>query len=345
MATESLPGIGTLDTRGRRLNELRLSIVDRCNYRCPYCMPADQIDEKRDFLSPSQRMSADEIELLVRAFVRVGITKLRLTGGEPLLRKDLPTLIRRLAAIEQLEDLALTTNGSLLTAQAGALREAGLHRLTVSMDSLDPRQFAALSGGRGRLDEVLAGVDAAVDAGFASLRINCVIQRGVNEDQILPLSEHFRGTPHVLRFIEYMDVGTLNDWTPQAVVSAAEVRERIAQHYPMIPLSGGVDGTTASRYAYTDGQGEIGFVASVSEPFCSDCGRARVAANGEMYTCLFASSGVDLLTPMRGGADEQALAQRIAAIWSGRQDRYSELRGAAQARALPVRVQMYTVGG
>jgi len=344
MALEPFAGAAS-DRRGRDLSELRLSIIDRCNYRCPYCMPADQIDEKHDFLSPSARMSADEIETLVRAFVRVGITKLRLTGGEPLLRKDLPELVERLARIEQIEDLALTTNGSLLSTHAQRLRAAGLHRLTVSVDSLDPAQFAELSGGRGKLAEVLAGIDAAVAAGFSELRINCVIQRGVNEDQVLPLVEYFRDTPHVLRFIEFMDVGTINGWSPQAVVSAAELRAQISQRFPLVPAAASRAGTTASRYRYVDGRGEVGFVASVTEPFCSDCGRARVAADGQMYTCLFASKSVDLLTPMRSGEGVDQLSERIAGIWTAREDRYSELRGGRRGEPLPVRVQMYTVGG
>ena len=343
MNAEQLPA--TRDRRQRILSELRLSIVDRCNYRCPYCMPADQIDEKRDFLAPSARMSADEIETLVRAFVSLGVSKLRLTGGEPLLSKDLPELIERLAAIAEIEDLALTTNGSLLAAQAGRLRQAGLHRLTVSVDSLDPDQFARLSGERGRLSEVLAGIEAAVAAGFSPLRINCVVQRGVNDDQVLPLVEHFRGTPHVLRFIEFMDVGTLNGWSPQAVVSAAELRAMIGDRYPMLPIQRGTAGTTASRYRLVDGSAEIGFVASVSEPFCSDCGRARVAADGQLYTCLFASRSVDLLGPMRAGENQAAIAARIAAVWQQREDRYSELRGGRLGLPLPVKVQMYTVGG
>lgn len=334
-----------LDRRQRPLSELRLSVIDRCNYRCPYCMPADRIDERRDFLPPSGRLGLAQIERLVRGFVELGVRKLRLTGGEPLLRKDLVELVARLASIDGLEDLALTTNGSLLAKRAAALREAGLHRLTVSVDAIEPAVFAAMSGGRGDIGQVLAGIAAAEAAGFGSLKINCVVQRGVNDDQLLPLAEHFRGSPHVMRFIEYMDVGTLNDWTPQAVVSAAEMRDRIAARFPLRELPGTDPGSTSRRHAYHDGAGEVGFVASVSAPFCGDCGRARVTADGQLYTCLFASSGLDLRDALSSDEDAGRLRARIQAAWQAREDRYSELRAQSQGKRVPVRVQMYAVGG
>ena len=334
-----------LDQRQRALSELRLSIIDRCNYRCPYCMPAAEIDERRDFLAPTERLTNEEIERLVRSFVALGVRKLRLTGGEPLLRPDLPDLLARLVAIKGLEDLALTTNGSLLPRQAVTLRQAGLHRLTVSLDALDPQIFAAMSGGRGEVADVLAGIDAAEAAGFGSLKINCVVQRGVNDDQVLPLVEHFRGTPHVLRFIEFMDVGTLNHWTADAVVSAAQLRAQISTRFPLLPIPEHAAGSTARRFRHADGAGEIGFVASVSGPFCGDCGRARVTADGQLYTCLFGGRGVDLREPLRAGASAQAMQAQIAAVWRARLDRYSEQRAELQGKALPVRVQMYAVGG
>lgn len=347
---QMLPASGLADQRGRALSELRLSIIDRCNYRCPYCMPADQVDDRRDFLAPSDRLSAGEIETLVRAFVRLGVRKLRLTGGEPLLRPDLIEVVERLARIEALEDLALTTNGSLLDRHASALRSAGLHRLTVSVDALDPEIFAAMSGGRGDVRQVFAGIAAAEQAGFGTQKINCVVQRGVNDGEVLPLARYFRNTPHVLRFIEFMDVGTLNHWSPQAVVAAAEIRQLIESEFPLRSLPGERAGSTATRYVYADGQGEIGFVASVSAPFCGDCGRARVTADGQLYTCLFGSRGSDLRQALRAGATAEDLARRINTVWRARSDRYSEQRAelqrsSGQGKALPVRVQMYAVGG
>jgi cyclic pyranopterin phosphate synthase len=339
------PTLALRDRRGRPLSELRLSIIDRCNYRCPYCMPAEQIDEQRDFLAPADRLTAAEIERLVRSFVRLGVRKLRLTGGEPLLRPDLIELVQRLARIEALEDLALTTNGSLLERRAVALRRAGLHRLTVSLDALDPAIFRQMSGGRGDVAQVLAGIEAAERAGFESQKINCVVQRGLNDDQVLPLVRHFRATRHVLRFIEFMDVGTLNHWSADAVVSAAELRARIAAEYPLRELPAIEAGVTASRYLHADGQGELGFVASVSAPFCGDCGRARVTADGQLYTCLFGSRGIDLRSALRTGAGEPELAGLIGRGWRNRDDRYSEQRAELGGKALPVRVQMYAVGG
>ncbi|HZH43928.1 MAG TPA: GTP 3',8-cyclase MoaA [Lysobacter sp.] len=329
------------DTLGRPLRDLRLSVIEACNFRCPYCMPADRVGDAHG-LDTASRLDFDEIESLVRAFVRLGVRKLRLTGGEPLLRRGLPELVRRLAAIDGLEDLALTTNGSLLAAQARALREAGLRRLTISLDALDPAVFRAMSGGRGEVAAVLAGIAAAEAAGFAPLKINCVVQRGVNDDQVLPLAGHFRHSGHVLRFIEYMDVGTCNGWRAGDVVPAAELRARIHARWPLRPLAPGYRGEVATRHAFVDGGGEIGFVSSVSAPFCGDCHRARVAADGTLYTCLFASTGTPLRPLLALG--EAGLAEAVAARWSQRADRYSELR-AARAPAPARRVEMFLVGG
>ncbi len=329
----------TLDKRGRPLRDLRLSVIEACNFRCPYCMPADKIADDHG-LDAASRMSFDEIETLVRAFVNVGVSKLRLTGGEPLLRKNLPQLVERLALIEGLDDIALTTNGSLLAKQAQALRDAGLHRLTISLDSLDATRFRELSGGRGELDAVLAGIDVAEAAGFGSIKFNCVVQRGVNEDDAIALAGRFRGTPHVMRYIEYMDVGTCNGWRRERVVPSAELRDRIAARWPLRALDANYRGEVASRYAFVDGQGEVGFVSSVTEPFCGDCHRARVSAEGKLYTCLFADEGHDLRPWLH---DATGLEQQLHALWGQRSDRYSELRGAAVRD--PHRIEMYVIGG
>jgi GTP 3',8-cyclase len=326
------------DRIGRPLHDLRLSVIEACNFRCPYCMPAERVPDDYG-LDAASRLSFDEIERLVRGFVRVGVRKLRITGGEPLLRKRLPALIVRLAVIEGLEDIALTTNGSLLAAQAHALREAGLHRVTVSLDTLDPAQFSALSGGRGELAEVLRGIDAAHAAGFAKIKLNCVVQRGVNEDQVLPLVAFARRHGHTLRFIEYMDVGTCNDWDAARVVPSAELHDRIHAHWPLHPLGPQYRGEVAARHAFDDGGGEVGFVSSISAPFCGDCHRARVSADGRLYTCLFAAEGTDL----RPWLDDPAFDARLADLWRGRGDRYSELRSGHERPRK--RVEMYLVGG
>jgi cyclic pyranopterin phosphate synthase len=329
------------DLLGRPLHDLRLSVIDACNFRCGYCMPADQVPEDYG-TDASQRLSFDEIDTLVRAFVRLGTRKLRLTGGEPLLRKRLPDLVRRLAAISGLDDIALTTNGVLLAQQAPALHDAGLRRITVSLDALDPQVFAGMSGRRGRVEQVLAGIDAAVAAGFTRLKINAVVQRGVNEDEVLPLVEHFRGSGHVVRFIEFMDVGDSNGWRRDRMVPSSVLRDRIAARWSLHPLQADYRGEVAERYGFDDGGGEIGFVSSVSAPFCGDCHRARVSADGRLFTCLFASAGVDLRATLASG--EAALAEHVAGLWRARGDRYSELRGSPEVRDRR-RVEMYLIGG
>lgn len=328
------------DALARPLRDLRLSLIDACNFRCPYCMPADRIADDHG-LDAASRLSFDEIETLVRGFARLGVRKLRLTGGEPLLRKGLPELVARLAAIEGIDDLALTTNGSLLARQARGLRDAGLQRITVSLDTLDAEIFRALSGGRGELRDVLAGIDAAHAAGFAPVKLNCVVQRGVNDAGIEPLAGYAREHGHVLRFIEYMDVGTCNGWSRERVVPSAQLRDRIAVLWPLRALDANYRGEVAERYAYEDGAGEVGFVSSVSAPFCGDCHRARVSADGRLYTCLFAASGHDLRAMLADGED--AVAKHVAAIWSRRSDRYSEIR--SEAGASRKHVEMYLVGG
>lgn len=329
-----------VDMLGRGLRDLRVSVIETCNYRCPYCMPEDSTPPESS-LDRARRLDFSQIESVVRSFVRTGVRKVRLTGGEPLLRKDLPLLVSRLAAIPGVEDLALTTNGSLLAGRAKALRDAGLHRLTISLDALDPETFCRLSGGRGDVGDVLAGIAAAEAAGFGSIKFNTVVQRGVNEDEVLGLVERFRGTPHVLRFIEFMDVGNCNGWQPQAVVSSRELHDRIHARWPMRPLQPGYRGEVAARHAFVDGQGELGFVSSVSAPFCGDCHRARLSADGQVFTCLFAAKGKDLRPAIEQGGG--ALDARIAGIWGQRADRYSELREAGRRDSK--KIEMFFIGG
>jgi len=339
-ASSISPIFAPIDLLARPLRDLRVSVIETCNYRCPYCMP-EGLTPEETALDRARRLRFDEIETAVRAFVALGVRKVRLTGGEPLLRKNLPELVARLVRIPGLDDLALTTNGSLLAAQAKALREAGLRRVTISLDALDPDVFRTLSGGRGDIADVLAGIDAAEAAGFTSIKFNCVVQRGINDGQILPLVERFRGSGHVMRFIEYMDVGTCNGWTPDRVVPSAELRDRISARWPLRALSPTYRGEVATRYGFVDGRGEVGFVSSISEPFCGDCHRARLSADGQLYTCLFASQGSDLRAALAAG--EPDLRERIAAIWSRRGDRYSELRtGPANDRK---KIEMYFIGG
>lgn len=340
----SLERSPVVDRRSRSLNDLRISVIDRCNFRCPYCMPEDDYPRDHQFLSKSKRLRFEEITRLSRLFAQLGVRKLRLTGGEPLLRRELPELVRQLAAIEGIEDIAMTTNGSLLPASASALREAGLDRITLSIDTLDAETYRKLSGGRGEVQEVHAAINAAMAAGFGALKLNSVVMRGVNDAHVLDMIGYFRGSGHVLRFIEYMDVGTCNEWRQDLVVPSAELRERIAARWPLQSLPANYGGEVARRWAFADGGGEIGFISSVSEPFCGDCTRARLSADGRLYTCLFASNGHDLLGPMRAGASDSELVALIAAVWNARDDRYSEVRGSA----VPVgreRVEMYEIGG
>jgi cyclic pyranopterin phosphate synthase len=335
--------MGLRDAHARPLRDLRISVVDRCNFRCPYCMPEEAYPRDTRFLSLRERLSAAEIERLARVFVGLGVDKLRLTGGEPLLRRDLRDIVARLAAIDGAHDLALTTNGTGLAVQAAALRTAGLRRLTVSVDALDPVRFAEMSGGRGDVAEVLAGIAAARAAGFAPIKINTVVVRGRNDDQVLPVLEHFRGSGCIVRFIEYMDVGTCNGWRAEDVVGSAELIEHIAARWPLTPLPPTRDGEVASRYAYADGQGEVGFVSAVSAPFCGACNRARLSADGQFFTCLFATRGTDLREPLRAGASDAELAALITRVWRARTDRYSEAR--ALAVSPPRRIEMFQIGG
>ncbi|HVT31801.1 MAG TPA: GTP 3',8-cyclase MoaA [Rhodanobacteraceae bacterium] len=333
-----------LDRRARSLADLRISVIDRCNFRCPYCMPEDEYPRDHEFLSKAERLRFEEILRLARVFVGLGVRKLRLTGGEPLLRRDLPELVRQLASIPGDIDLAMTTNGSLLPDKAAALRAAGLKRITLSLDTLDPETFRALSGGRGDVAAALAAIDAAGRAGFGALKINSVVMRGINDAHVLDLLARFRGSGHIVRFIEYMDVGTCNDWRRDLVVPSAELRARIEAKWPLVALPPNQGGEVAERYAFADGGGEIGFISSVSAPFCGDCTRARLSADGRLYTCLFARSGHDLRGPLRAGASDDELAGLIRAVWEARDDRYSEIRSEMRG-AERHRVEMYEIGG
>ncbi len=340
-----------VDLLQRQLRDVRISVMDRCNFRCPYCMPEDRYPKDHAFLKQQQRMSIADIEKLVRALHQLGMRKLRITGGEPLLRKDLPTLISKLKSLPELE-IALTTNASLLTEQAAALKQAGLDRLTISLDSLEANTFAMMSGGRGQLAQVLQGIAAAEAAGFQSIKFNCVVQAGKNEPDVLALASHFRHTAHVVRFIEYMDVGSCNDWRRQDVIDAATMREWIHARYPLARVERQHSSDVAEIYRYLDGAGQVGFISSISQPFCRSCTRARVAADGKMYTCLFTAIGHDLLPVLRHGSANE-LQALIRTVWSTRSDRYSELRaqsapsdtGASATTSNPKRVEMFHIGG
>jgi cyclic pyranopterin phosphate synthase len=339
------PDGGLRDGRGRALHDLRISVMDRCNFRCPYCMPESTYGKGFAFLPAREQLDFEELTRLARLFVAAGVRKLRLTGGEPLLRPNLAELIAMLRALGPDLDLALTTNAVLLAQHAPALKAAGLDRITVSLDSLDPAVFAAMSGGRGSVARVLEGIEAAREAGFDTLKINTVVQRGVNDHTVLDLLERFRGTGVVVRLIEYMDVGSLNDWSAEQVLPARELLARIGARWPLQPLPGRYRGEVAQRWTYADGAGEIGVIASVSAPFCGDCTRARLSSDGMLYTCLFASAGTDLKGPLRAGADDAALAGLVDGIWRARGDRYSEERSARRAAVDPRRIEMYYIGG
>lgn len=330
------------DTRGRNLRDLRVSVTDRCNFRCPYCMPRELFGPDHVFLPQDQVLSIDEIARLVRVFVRLGVRKVRLTGGEPLLRPDLESLVAQIAATPGVEDLALTTNGALLAKRAAGLFAAGLHRVTVSLDSLDPVVFAELADTKVPLARVLAGIAAARQAGRQPVKLNAVLQRGRNDEGLLDLVDYAREHGHVLRLIEFMDVGTTNGWQGAQVVTAGEVLDRVSAVHPLEPVDEPRDGQVAERWRYLDGRGELGLVSSVTRPFCGDCVRARLTATGELHTCLFSAAGHDLRSPLRAGATEDELLTRVQQLWRVRDDRYSELRGTVPITARP---EMSYLGG
>ncbi|MFM1886798.1 MAG: hypothetical protein RL026_1955 [Pseudomonadota bacterium] len=338
-------GRGPRDSLQRPLRDLRISVMDRCNFRCPYCMPRERFHEHYPFLKSAERLSFEEILRLTRLFVPLGVRKLRITGGEPLLRVNLPDLIADLDRIEGVEDIALTTNGVLLARYASELKAAGLARVTVSLDSLDQERFAVMNGGFGRVSEVLEGIEAAQAAGLGPVKVNTVVQRGINDVDVLDLVAHFRGKDVTVRFIEYMDVGNRNDWREQLVVPSKDLVARIGERWPLHPVKPAYVGEVARRYAFDDGHGEVGFISSVSQPFCGACSRARLSSDGRFYTCLFAQDGTDLRSPLRAGASDNELDALIRGTWLGRTDRYSERRAELRAQATGRKVEMNYIGG
>ena len=332
-----------LDALGRPLRDLRISVTDRCNFRCTYCMPKEVFGRDFAFLDRAELLTFEEIARLAQLFANEGVQKIRLTGGEPLLRRDLERLVIMLAGTRGVQDIALTTNGSLLTREkAIALREAGLNRITVSLDSLDDAVFRRMNDVEFPVARVLDAIDAASDAGLGPIKIDVVVKRGENDESIVAMAQRFRGTGHILRFIEYMDVGNTNGWRMTDVVSAREIAERIAEHWPIEPLNPNYFGEVAERWRYLDGAGEIGIISSVTQPFCGSCTRARLSADGKLYLCLFAGTGHDLRALLRGGADDETIAAAIRSYWRTRDDRYSEIRSEATPGT---KVEMSHIGG
>jgi cyclic pyranopterin phosphate synthase len=334
-------GVHPLDTLRRPVRDLRISVTDRCNFRCAYCMPKTVFGQDYRFMDRKELLTFEELERVARVFATLGVEKIRLTGGEPLLRKELERLVERLATIDGL-DLTLTTNASLLARKAGALRDAGLDRVNVSLDSLDDATFKTMNDADFPVARVLEGIEAAAGAGLP-VKVNAVVKRGVNDAGVVDMAAHFRGTSHVLRFIEYMDVGTTNGWRLDDVVPAAEIVERIDAVFPLEPVDAAYRGEVAQRYRYRDGAGEIGVITSVTQPFCGECTRSRISAEGKLYTCLFATRGTDLRALLRSGASDDELQDAVAAVWTKRADRYSEIRTERTAD-LP-RIEMSYIGG
>ncbi len=331
------------DARARALHDLRISVTDRCNFRCTYCMPKEVFDASYSFLPHAQILTFEEIVRLARLFHAHGTRKIRLTGGEPLLRKGIERLVEMLRTALPDVDLTLTTNGSALKAHAQALRQAGLDRITVSLDSLDEATFRAMNDVDFPVAKVLEGIDAASDAGLAPVKVNMVVKRGVNDHQVVDMARHFRGSGHIVRFIEFMDVGSTNGWRMDDVIPSAEIVRRIAEHFPLEPAEANYGGEVAERWRYFDGGGEVGVISSVTGAFCSTCTRARLSTDGSLYTCLFSQRGYDLKSLLRGGADDPAICDAIAAIWERRADNYSEVRTAQTARER--KVEMSFIGG
>jgi len=356
-----MTGLSTIvtvaDTLQRPLRDLRISVTDRCNLRCTYCMPRADFGKDHVFLPRAELLSFEEIARLAGSFIALGVQKIRLTGGEPLLRRNLEQLVAMLAGLHtpagKPVEVTLTTNGVLLSRQAQALRDAGLSRITVSLDGLSDETFGRMSDAKVQVRTVLDGIAAAQRAGFAPIKVNMVVKRGVNDHEIIPMAEHFRAENLraggvVLRFIEYMDVGSTNGWRMDEVVTAREILERLAARHPIRPIAPDYTGEVAERWAYADGIGEVGVIASITRAFCQACTRARLSTDGKLYTCLFAADGLDLRTPLRAGAPDRDLAALIATRWQQRDDRYSELRSAATPAAAasgPKKIEMSYIGG
>ena len=333
-----------LDVFGRPLRDLRVSVTDRCNFRCTFCMPAEVYGERYQFLSRDEILTFEEISRLTQLFVSLGVRKVRLTGGEPLLRADVEVLVKQLASIDGLVDIALTTNGFLLAQKAQALKDAGLHRVTVSLHTLDDEIFGRMNGRGFGTGKVMEGIQKATEVDLSPIKINVVVQKGVNDHTIVELSKYAREPGHILRFIEYMDVGNLNQWKSDQVVTADEIVSTISAELPLEPIQRSYRGEVAERYTYKDGIGEIGVIASVSKPFCGDCTRGRLSAEGKIYTCLFATEGIDLRGPLRAGASDEEVLDVIKNTWNQRTDRYSEER-ASMERPSQRKVEMYHIGG
>ncbi len=344
---ETMRVMPTQDTLGRPLRDLRISVTDRCNFRCVYCMPRELFGADHAFLPRASLLTFEEIERLARLFAALGVSKLRLTGGEPLVRKGIEQLVERLARVPGITDLSLTTNGSLLTAdKAGRLKDAGLHRITISLDALDDETFAAINGVGFPVARVLAAIGHAAAAGLGPVKVNMVVKRGVNDQGVEAMAEHFRGSGHIVRFIEYMDVGTTNGWRMQDVVPAAEVLQRIDAHWPLERVAPNYPGEVANRWRYVDGAGEIGVIGSVTKPFCGGCTRARLSAEGVLYTCLFAALGTSLRDLLRAGVDDDTIMDTLAGVWGHRRDRYSELRSQATPTTRgQKKIEMSYIGG
>jgi len=335
--------VATIDQRARPMRDLRISITDRCNFRCGYCMPKQLFGRDFVFMPHAELLSYEEIVRLSRLFAEQGVTKIRLTGGEPLLRRGVERLVKMLVEVEGITDVALTTNGSILATKARALADAGLTRVTVSLDALDDDVFGAMNDVGFPVARVLAGIDAAAEAGLEPVKVNMVVKRGVNDHCVLPMADHFRRAGHILRFIEYMDVGTTNRWTMDDVVPAEEIVRTIDASWPLEPLEPNYPGEVTTRHRYRDGAGEIGVIASVTQPFCGSCTRARLSADGKLHTCLFAAGGHDLRALVRGGASDDELTRELRSIWSARDDRYSEARTAQTVGQ--AKVEMSYIGG
>lgn len=331
-----------VDSFARPLRDLRISVTDRCNFRCVYCMPREVFGPDYAFLPREQLLTYEEINRLARIFVDHGVTKIRITGGEPLVRRDLEMFIAMLASLP-VQDLTMTTNGALLARKAQALKDAGLYRVTVSLDSLDDDIFMAMNDAAFPVERILEGIETAISVGMTPVKINMVVKRGVNQDSILPMARRFRGQDYILRFIEYMDVGSSNDWQLDKVVPASEIVATLNAEMPIEPIEPNYRGEVAKRWRYKDGSGEIGIIASVTQPFCGDCTRARLSAEGKLFTCLFAHNGFDLRKLVRSGATDAEISQAIASVWGRRDDRYSEERSSETVN-LP-KVEMSYIGG
>ncbi len=333
------------DHLGRPLKDLRISVMDRCNFRCIYCMPEEKFHSGFNFLKSSERLSFDEILRVTKLFTDLGVSKIRITGGEPLLRVNLTELIGDLSTLKKIEDIALTTNGVLLKKYSEELKACGLNRITVSLDSIDPEQFRKMSGGRGNLETVLEGIDAALSVGFKKLKINAVIKRGTNDDQVIEMIDYFKDQSVIIRFIEYMDVGNLNQWKLNETVGSDEIIKKLSEKWQLDPLDKNYEGETAQRYQISGSETEIGLISSVTKPFCGSCTRARLSSDGKLYNCLFASEGKDIRSWVRDGKSDEYIKNELASIWKERRDRYSELRYSDEIDNTDEKVEMYYIGG